>query len=54
MQYDYKLNSNLNKKIRGQWDKKHKENWKQKNYMTAAKAQAAMIITRWARKQLNL
>ena len=53
MQYDYKLSTNLNKKIRGQWDKKHKENWKQKNYMTAAKVQAAIIITRWAKKQIN-
>lgn len=52
---DYKLSPNLNKKIRNQWSKKHKEKEEKNDRtdMTAEKEQAAAIITRWARKQLS-
>ena len=52
--YDIKLNSNLNNKMKTKWQKKHK-NVGQENRgdMTVQEEQAAIIITKWARQWLN-
>mmetsp|Transcript_15907 Transcript_15907/g.24540 ORF Transcript_15907/g.24540 Transcript_15907/m.24540 type:complete len:126 (+) Transcript_15907:7229-7606(+) len=52
-QIDYKLSPNLNKKIKNQWEKKHKENSKDRSKYTAREEQAGLIITRWARKLIT-
>lgn len=52
---DFKLSQTLNSKMKSQWEKKHKDVAKDlKGKMTVREEQAAIIITKWARKILNM
>ena len=52
---DFKLSQNLNRKMKSQWQKKHKDVTKEtKGKMTVRQEQAGLIITRWAKKCLNM
>lgn len=56
---DFKLSQTLNSKMKSQWEKKHKQFRKDvakdlKGKMTVREEQAAIIITKWARKILNM
>lgn len=52
---DFKLSSNLNRKMKNQWAKKHKGALKDnRGKRTVREEQAGLIITRWARKCLSL
>lgn len=52
---DFKLSQTLNLKMKSQWEKKHKDVAKDlKGKMTVREEQAAIIITKWARKILNM
>lgn len=52
---DFKLSQTLNRKMKTQWRKKHKDVVKDmKGKMTVREEQAAIIITKWARKLLNM
>ena len=52
---DYKLSPNLNKKIKTQWHRIHKNiaQGSKKTDMTAYQEQAGLIITMWAKKILE-
>jgi len=51
---DFKLSTNLNRKMKSQWQRKHKDVVKDtRGKMTVREEQAAIIIAKWARKILN-
>mmetsp|Transcript_24329 Transcript_24329/g.37633 ORF Transcript_24329/g.37633 Transcript_24329/m.37633 type:complete len:166 (+) Transcript_24329:7700-8197(+) len=55
MKIDFKLSQNVNRKMKNQWTKKHKDVVKEtKGKMTVREEQAGLIITRWARKCLSM